>query len=280
LIYLIFRTKNKTIEQQSEIIKQKKKEFEDIKKSNTIKLDSLSMALEEQIEDAQDLGVDYKALLDLRGQVENDKIKLQQALSLSADEFKKKLSQYENILNEKDKELAKLRGDNDKLSSQNNNLSKDYKQIQKTVIDLQKNQQKMSDQIGNYTASLQALNIEVKALNNKGVAKLIEEYRARQIVSLKIYFNFAPNAKAKVGNRAVYIRIVEPNGTVLTTGNSFETEGGNSLSYSLMQNCMFDNSPHALELSFNKGSEFKVGKYNLEIYTDGQLIGSSIFYIR
>jgi len=107
--------------------------------------------------------------------------------------------------------------------------------------------------------------------------------KARRAEKLHICFILGENAIAKPGSKNLYMRIIDPEGKVLTSGKEeeFEFEGGRMV-YSLVKEvnyqnkqmdiCVYQNAPTA------KG--FKEGKHTVEIYTDKVLIGSADVSLR
>ena len=77
------------------------------------------------------------------------------------------------------------------------------------------------------------------------------------------------------GNKAIYLRIISPDGYVLTTEAmpSFEYEG-ERLTYSAMREVDYQNQDLEVGIYFTS-SGFAAGTYRMELYTEGRLIGQA-----
>ncbi|MFT4680255.1 MAG: peptidoglycan hydrolase CwlO-like protein [Granulosicoccus sp.] len=106
--------------------------------------------------------------------------------------------------------------------------------------------------------------------------------KAKRVEKMRICYTLSENAIAKPGSKTIYLRIVDPEGKVLTKdrGEEFEFEGG-SMTYSLSEDITYENKQMDMCL-FNalESENFAVGKYTVEIYTDKMLIGTASLSLR
>ena len=79
------------------------------------------------------------------------------------------------------------------------------------------------------------------------------------------------------------IRIIDPNGQVVfdvAKGSGTFLIDGKEEFYTSIQTIVFDNSGQRLTFLYEKGSEYALGRYEVEIYTDGYLMGKESFRVK
>ncbi|MEG0788669.1 MAG: hypothetical protein RSB23_04990 [Alistipes sp.] len=123
---------------------------------------------------------------------------------------------------------------------------------------------------------IKARNIGLVALN----AKSKPVSRVKNAARLRTDFALTANELATPGNKALYVRITSPDGYALTTDAmpTFEFEG-ERLSYSAMREVDYQNQDLEVGIFYNSNG-FSAGTYQVQIYCDGFLIGSSQVALR
>ena len=118
---------------------------------------------------------------------------------------------------------------------------------------------------------LRARDISLVALNDRGK----EITRVKNAARLRADFVLSANELADPGERTLYLRIISPDGYPLSTGSvpTFEFEG-ERISYSASRDVDYQNEDLGVGI-FYSGSGFTAGKYAVQIYCDGYLIGST-----
>ncbi|WP_294587267.1 hypothetical protein [uncultured Bacteroides sp.] len=144
-------------------------------------------------------------------------------------------------------------------SRQISNLSEEKKNLTKTVT---------------LAAQLDATNINVLAVNKRDkVAKKVKD-----VVKFKINFTIVKNITAETGERTLYIRITKPDNDVLTknASNTFAYENRN-LAYSIKKYIEYNGEEQNLTVYWNVEEFLYAGKYRVDIFADGTMIGSQSF---
>ena len=97
----------------------------------------------------------------------------------------------------------------------------------------------------------------------------------KNAATLRVDFTVAANALAATGNIKIYMRITAPDGYLLSTESmpSFKYHGEN-LGYSASREIDYQNEDIDVSI-FYKGSGFTPGTYKVELYANGNLIGSN-----
>ena len=123
---------------------------------------------------------------------------------------------------------------------------------------------------------LHARDIAMIALNAND--KMIT--RVKNAATLRIDFTVAANELAQTGNRTIYLCITSPDGYLLSTDAmpTFDFHGSRK-GYSASREIDYQNEDVDVSI-FYKGSGFIPGTYKIELYTGGNLIGSTEIAMR
>ncbi|TAE75839.1 MAG: hypothetical protein EAZ85_01540 [Bacteroidetes bacterium] len=251
-------------------------------------LSKLQIDLKEQISKAEKLGDEKNQMVDslkkMLQSVENDRNMLKKTLQLSQaqnKQYKEKIEAYEMLLKAKDKEIDRLKETADVLYKENNNLKNEKNNITTELTDEKKKRESLQGKVEE-AAVLKAENVQINMIDRKGKESSGGQYRASRIDKLAISFNTADNKLAKIGNKDIYMRVLEPLGTVLAnsgTSGDFEING-KKMTYSARQQILFDNSRQKVTFTFSRSGEFQSGRHIIEFYSEGAKIGSGSFEVR
>ncbi len=101
-----------------------------------------------------------------------------------------------------------------------------------------------------------------------------ELQRAGRAAQLRVDFVLSANELAQPGERPVYVRVVGPDGYLLANnpGATFDFEG-EQRAYTALRDIDYQNQDLGTALYY-KGSGIVAGKYLVEVYMDGRLLGS------
>jgi myosin heavy subunit len=281
VFYMLWKGKESDKAMYERLLKDQKSESEK-------DLNNLSEKLKEQIARAEQMGEESRSFVDslqrvLRS-VDADRNTLRNTLKVTQDQlkqYKEKIDAYEILLKKKDQEIDKLRETANVLYDKNNEL-KDEKNkllVEKNEIDQERDKLKNKVEAA---AALKTENLVVNAINDKGKEVSGGQYRAKNITKISVSFNIAENRLAKIGNREVFMRIVEPTGTVLATaGTSGKFDmNGQTATYTARQQILFDNSRQPISFQYKRGGEYNAGRHTVEIYCEGEKIGIGSFDVR
>ncbi len=125
-------------------------------------------------------------------------------------------------------------------------------------------------------AVVSARDIALLALNQRDVAVT----RASRAARLRVDFVLSGNVLATPGERNVYVRIVGPDGYVMTnSSNSLFNYEGDMITYSATRSVDYQNEDLSVSVFYN-GSGITAGTYSVTVYMDGQQIGSNEIILR
>lgn len=255
-------------------------------------IDTITGDLEAQIKEYKKLAAEYgamgeenEALLAKAAELEAQVKKWKGSANWSAAQRKELQKEIEKIqakaqldLLAKDEELQIIKQFADSLKSSNDSLHTIQGQIKEENSSL-------SDLV-RVASVLKAENIKVTAINakNKEYDDSDAEFKSKVISKLRVKFSFADNKVAKKDTKEVILRVIEPSGTVLfdlsSGGGSFTNADGKTDFYTDKQSILFDNSKQQVTFLYNKGSEYEAGKYTVQAYGNGYLIGESSFTVK
>ncbi len=127
---------------------------------------------------------------------------------------------------------------------------------------------------------LKAINIVTEGIRLKGQKESVTN-KSKQVQSMRTKFVLSENRVIDGGQVDIYLRVLGPDGTVETSGQNYTFEaGGKILQYTAKQSVDYNNSDTNVEVNWARGTGFQKGKYNVEIYQSGILIGNSTIDLR
>jgi len=285
LVYFIYHEKQENLVK-DKIITAKTEEVLFIK----TKLDSISVELDIKIAEIQKLGGSVDSLMAMKAQLEKDKRELKNANTYSAANYNKKIKSYESILSEKDGEIARLRQElgiaeskNEELSQKVSGLESERQQLSDSVVNYSVQNRELTEKV-NIASALRAENLTVNAVSSKGKERKGDKFKAKRIDKLRINFKLGDNAVAKQNEKEFFLRILDPEGAVLSdmaTGSGSFMFSGKELIYSSKQSISFDNSGQSVDIFYGRGGiPLKDGKYSIEVYSEGFKIGQGDFTVK
>jgi hypothetical protein len=123
---------------------------------------------------------------------------------------------------------------------------------------------------------------------NKGLADKSnntgkESDRAKKIGKIRTEFSILKNDITNPGQKWIYIRILTPDGKVLSENtddsNKFDFNGVRGL-FSSKKQIDYKNQQQAIRIDWIKTTDFPIGEYNVEVYADGVDIGKTKFSLK
>jgi hypothetical protein len=183
-------------------------------------------------------------------------------LNVQIKQLGEKLARLENENAELKTRNTELKSINMDLNSENNSLSAE-KQKLKTLA-----------------ARLTSSEIRVETLKKQFITrKETNTNRAKGVEALRISFSLVENKIAQKGEREIFIKITGPEGTTLMNegqGGIADLMDGKSVKYSYKTTVVFENEAKQIPATIWKPTKkLTTGKYTIELYTEGYLMGSS-----
>ncbi|MGM0581959.1 MAG: coiled-coil domain-containing protein [Bacteroidota bacterium] len=248
-------------------------------------LDSISSQLDLKISEIESLGGDISELQLIRKNLESEKEELKKSNNWAANQiqqYKDKVSGYEELLNLQDEKIEKLEAINKELLSENTNLKSEKNVLNDSISRLKNNREELADKVAE-ASRLKAENIGIIAINKRGRERKDTEFKQRHIEKIKVEFNLAENNVAQPEGKDIILRIINPIGNALfdvSTGSGSFMVDGKEMFYTAKQEILFDNTQQELSFTYNRGEEYEEGAYQLELYADDYIIGKMKFVVK
>ena len=168
-----------------------------------------------------------------------------------------------------------LNSANQKLTTDVKNLNTDLAEQQNKNTVLTKQVSRLSDKVA-AGSILTASNVVTEALKIKSNGKEVATNKAKQVGKIHTKFTLAQNRVIDAGPVDIYIRVSGPDGNVMSSEQQSFTTGSETIVYTVKQTVDYNNKDTNVDVVWAKGTQFMKGKYNVELYHGGEIIGKSM----
>ena len=219
----------------------------------------------------------------LVAQLEREKLRTQQLLeelratkaSNAAEiaRLKKELKTVRTVMRSYVIQIDSLNQANAKLEKENKRVRNQYQAATKQVEVLQEEAKNLSDKV-TLAAQLDATGIAIHPRNKRGK----ETASVKNVVKFAIDFTIVKNITAPTGERTIYVRIVKPDGTVLTKNASHTFPYENTkLEYSIKKLIEYTGEEQSVTVYWDVEEFLNAGEYTVYLFSDGVMIGEQSF---
>jgi len=187
--------------------------------------------------------------------------------------LKDELSTLRKVLRSYIQQIDSLNRLNEELRAENKQISQKYQETSKTLNQVSQEKAKLSEKVS-LAAQLVATNISVKAVNDRGR----EQSRLSKSTRFVVSFTIARNITAEPGERFIYVRIMTPDGSVLSksASDTFPYENG-EIRYSMKRLVEYNGEETPVTMYWDIEEFLMPGTYKADIFADGYHIGSHTF---
>lgn len=229
-------------------------QYDELKKG--IKDDSLLVKLEAEQQRTE------KLLAELRAVKKNDAAEIRR--------LKSELESVRAVLRSYIMQVDSLTRENGRLTNERDEARHLLTDANSRISNLDNERAALSDKVA-IASQLNASAISLQPVKkNSKPAK-----RTKDIVRFVVNFTIDRNVTATTGERAVYIRLMSPNASVLGAAGQFEYQG-KQLDYSAMKRVEYTGEATRESVVVGVSNDFLApGKYSAHIFCDGQLIGAA-----
>lgn len=261
-----------------------------------------------QLEQMKGQNAELNAKIDEQiAQLTEQKGKIAEFIRTKGD-LKAARNQIQDLIKQKDgyvmevaklkEEVARLTTTNTELNQQNTNLNQDLTQTrtkleeestakaalisEKTVLETDNKQLTKKVDIA---SAIKVNTIEVKPVMVKSSGKEKNKSRASKVDKINICFNTEANDVVGAGEEIFYLRVIDPTGAPLaieTLGSGVATnkKTENEFRYTTTAKANYANAPTNVCGQWLPGVDFMKGKYQVEVYNKGFLVGTSEFKLK
>jgi hypothetical protein len=271
----LFMSKNKMAEENETASKMMQKQIDSVKT------------------DRASLQADFDAASAKIDQLVSQNSKLDSALQNDKTQMAKLQSQIRSILANKNATAAELKKAREMISS----LTDKTKDYEARIAELEKQNTQLTgankvltkerDSVTTKNVALKkigsvlhASNIRMEPIHKRRNGKEKETSKAKRVDIMRIKFDIDENRIAESGAKQVYLRIMGPDGKVLSnTANAsgmFTSAENSQLSYSVMKDISLTQNQMVkdVDVDWHQDGDYARGTYNIEIYNEGYKIGA------
>ncbi len=264
-------------------------------------LEQVSRELDSTVAEKESLSAELQRVKADYDKLNQENSGLQNQLSAKDEEIKQKIADIQKLINSGDatqlkkakEELAllkalnqtytdqmdSLRATNKLLSDQNLNLTDSLSTTTNKVSSLTQENSVLSGKVA-IASALKTINTKAIGVRYKSSGKESESGRAKSINKIKTCFTILENLVTDKGPKDIFVRVLSPDGAVMSTSaQTFDVNGQPTL-YTTKESIMYENRNTDLCVYWDKGSQYSPGKYTIELYCEGNPIGSTSLILK
>lgn len=216
-------------------------------------------------------------------QLEREKLRTQQLLeelrqtkasnAAEITRLKKELATVRAVMRNYVAQIDSLDKLNKKLAQENTQVRQQYREATKSIDKLTQEKQIAEEKVA-LASQLDAVGIVVSPRNKRGKS----ENKVKNVTQIAIDFTLAKNITTKTGEKTVYIRIMKPDGDILTKDASATFPYENtSLGYSMKKYIEYTGEQQQVTMYWDVEEFLYAGEYGAYIFVDGVMIGEQSF---
>jgi regulator of replication initiation timing len=212
--------------------------------------------------------------------------------------FERQKNEYLAQIDELKKQVGVLTETNTQLTAQTQQLTSSLNETQtklqeestakaalvseKTSLETERNQ--LSKKV-DIASAIRVKNVNVKAVDVRSNGKERTKSKAKKVDKLNVCFTTEANEVVPAGEETFYLRIVDPTGAPLAieslgSGVSQDKRKETEVRYTTTATCNYSNGETEVCGAWQPGQNFVKGKYSVEIYNKGYLVGTGAFNLK
>ena len=218
----------------------------------------------------------------LNAELQRERTKIQKLLEINASnaqlirKYKAEISTMRDIMKSYIVQIDSLNTRNKALVAENQEIKDQMTVVQQNNEELSKQKEELTSKV-NIASVIQAKDVVAVALNKKRK----ETTELRNLDKVRVCFTLRENPIASAGNKIVYLRVVRPDQLVITPSpdNLFEVKGEQMI-FSANRAVDYANADIEMCIFLDNTGDFIVGTYSVELYLDGEKIGTGSFMLK
>lgn len=166
---------------------------------------------------------------------------------------------------------------NEKLMAENLQVKENYAQSESKNVQLEKEKERLQEKI-KMAAQLEAIQLVATGINNRGK----DAESARRAEQIRVSFVLSKNITAPRGEKVIYVRILKPNQVLFqkSPNDLFQFEDL-KIPYSAKREVTYEGNELPVNIFWdNAGAEFLPGEYTVDVFADGNNIGTTKFLMK
>jgi flagellar basal body-associated protein FliL len=260
--------------------------YRELKKTSEIEKAELTRQREKLEAELMDIYAEYDSLksendtMNMKLQAEQDRI--ERLLKINANNvykirmYEKELQTIRKVLRSYVVQIDSLNMANQELRAENLEVRQQLRQAEDQTRELTQAKDELSSKV-EIASVLSAKNIVISPLRNE---KGRETLRYDKVIRLRTCFTLRENPILEPGPKEIYMRISRPDDVILTSGVNFFDFEGEQIVYTASREVSYENVDVDLCIYWQNDGQLVPGSYDVNLYADGHLIGSTTFALR
>jgi len=192
-------------------------------------------------------------------------------------QYRLEVTTMRNIMKNYIIQVDSLNRRNELLMAENVQVKENFAQSETKNQQLEKEKQHLQEKVKE-AELLEATELTAIGINNRGK----EAESARRAEQIKVSFVLSKNVTAPRGNKMIYVRIQKPNQVLFqqSPDDLFQFEDL-KIPYSAKREVTYEGNALPVNIFWdNKGQEFLPGEYTVDVFADGNNIGTAKFLMK
>lgn len=187
-------------------------------------------------------------------------------------QYRNEVTTLRNIMKNYIIQVDSLNRRNEILLAENVQVKQEFAQSESKNQQLVKDKEKLQEKI-KMAAQLEVTELFAIGINRRGK----DAESARRAEQIKISFQISKNVTAPRGDKTIYVRIQKPNQVLLqeSPNDVFQFENL-KIPFSAKREITYEGNALPVNIFWdNKGQEFMEGEYTIDVFADGNNIGTT-----
>lgn len=192
-------------------------------------------------------------------------------------QYRGEVTTLRNIMKNYIVQVDSLNRRNEMLMAENMQVKQDFAQSETKNQELEKEKSHLQEKV-KMAAQLECTELIASGINQRGK----EAESARRAVQIKISFVLSKNVTAPRGEKTIYVRIQKPNQVLLVKSpdDLFPFEDL-KIPFSAKRDVTYEGNALPVNIYWdNEGAEFLPGEYTVDLFADGNNIGTTKFLMK
>jgi len=193
------------------------------------------------------------------------------------EQYRLQVTTMRNIMKNYIIQVDSLNKRNELLMAENVQVKENFAQSESKNQQLEKEKQHLQEKIKE-AELLEATELTAVGINARGK----DAESARRAEQIKVSFVLSKNVTAPRGNKVIYVRIQKPNQVLLqqSPNDLFQFEDL-KIPFSASREVTYEGNALPVNIFWdNKGQEFLPGEYTVDVFADGNNIGTTKFLMK
>ena len=187
-------------------------------------------------------------------------------------ELKNEIATLKNILRHYVEQIDTLNKENAGLRAENKEIKDQNKRLSSKVSEVSKANEELSERM-TLAEKLNVTGLSLTSIKSSGKV----EKKLKKAKQLLVQFTLPQNNSTPVGEKTIYMRITNPEGSLLGGNGSFEFEGS-KLPYTELKTIEYTGEEIAgIKIYWNINTTLTAGDYRVELFADSFRIASRTF---